>query len=184
MDRSSKETLATELKEKFGRAKLAIFADYKGLKSLEADELRRALRAKETEVKVLKNNISRLITKEGGMGGDAPQVMDRLVGPTLVAFAYGDPAAAAKVISNFAKDHEALKIKESLLGNKLLQPAEVTLLAELPSKEVLLAQLLGVLNGPARSFVSVLAAVPRSMVTVLAAIEKKKSEGGTVETQA
>ena len=178
MDRTNKETLATELREKFGKAQLAIFADYKGLKSLEADALRRALRGKDTEVKVLKNNISRLIAKDGGMDGDAPGVMDRLVGPTLVAFAYGDPAGAAKVISDFAKGHEALKIKDSLLGNKLLQPADVAQLADLPSKEVLLAQLLGVLNGPARSFVSVLAAVPRGLVTALSQIEKKKSEGG------
>jgi len=176
MDRTNKESLATELKEKFTRAKVAIFADYKGLKSLEADELRRALRAKDTEVKVLKNNIGRLITKDGQMGEDAKGVMDRMVGPTLVAFAYGDPAAAAKVIHNFSKDHEALKIKEGLLGQRLLQATDVSQLAELPSKEVLMAQLLGVFNGPTRSFVSVLAAVPRGLVTVLSQIEKKKSE--------
>ena len=85
---------------------------------------------------------------------------------------------AAKVINNFAKDHEALKIKEGLLGKKLLRPADVTALAELPSKEVLLAQLLGVLNGPARGFVTVLSAVPRGLVTLLSAYEKKKAEGG------
>lgn len=178
MERGKKESLATELKDKFARAKVAIFADYKGLKALEADDLRRALRAKNTEVKVLKNNIGRLITKDGSMGDDAKGVMDRMVGPTLVAFAYGDPAAAAKVINNFAKDHEALKIKEGLLGEKLLQASDVSMLADLPSKEVLMAQLLGVLNGPARSFVSVMAAVPRGLVTVLSAIEKKKAEGG------
>ncbi len=176
MDRTSKETLATELKDKFSKAKLAIFADYKGLKSTEADELRRALRAKDTEVKVLKNNIGRLITKDGSFGSEATQLMDSVVGPTMVAFAYGDPAAAAKVISNYAKDHEALKIKDSLLGKKLLQSAEVSQLADLPSKDVLLAQLLGVLAGPSRNFVTVLAAVPRGLVTVLSQIEKKKSE--------
>ena len=184
MDRKTKETLATELKGKFERAKVAIFADYKGLKALEADELRKALRGKDTEVKVLKNNIGRLIAKDGALGEDGNGLMDRLVGPTLVAFAYGDPAAAAKVINNFAKDHEALKIKEGLFGKKLLRSAEVTQLAELPSREVLLAQLLGVLNGPARSFVSVLAAVPRGLVTVLSAIEKKKAEGGNTNIEA
>jgi large subunit ribosomal protein L10 len=175
MDRTSKEALATELRDKFARAKLSIFADYKGLKSGEADELRRALRAKDTEVKVLKNNIGRLIAKDGSLGNEANQLMDSVVGPTLVAFAYGDVAAAAKVISNYAKDHEALKIKDSLLGKKLLQSTEVSQLADLPSKEVLMAQLLGVMNGPARSFVTVLAAVPRGLVTVLSQIEKKKS---------
>jgi large subunit ribosomal protein L10 len=156
MDRTNKENMATVLKEKFGKANIAFFADYKGLKSLEADELRRNLRAKQTEVVVLKNNIGRLITKDGSMGEDAKGLMDRVVGPTLIAFAYGDPAAAAKVFNDFAKAHEALKIKESLLGTKLLLPADVTQLAELPSREILLAMLLGVLNGSARGFVRVL----------------------------
>jgi large subunit ribosomal protein L10 len=156
MDRNSKETLATELKEKFAKSNITLFADYKGLKSLEADALRRALRDKKAEVKILKNNIGRLITKDGTMGEDAKGLMDRVVGPTLVAFAYGDPAATAKVLNDFAKSHEALKIKESLLGKTLLLPADVTQLAELPSRDVLLAMLLGVLNGSARSFVYVL----------------------------
>jgi large subunit ribosomal protein L10 len=156
MDRNTKETLATELKEKFAKSSIALFADYKGLKSTQADALRRALRAKKCEVKVLKNNIGRLIVKDGSMGEAAQGIMDRVVGPTLVAFAYGDPAATAKVLNDFAKDNEALKIKESLLGKTLLLPADVIQLAELPSRDVLLAMLLGVLNGSARSFVYVL----------------------------
>lgn len=174
MDRTSKENLATELKGKFEKANITFFADYKGLKSTEADALRRALRAQKAEVQVLKNNIGRLITKGGAMGEDATGLMDRVVGPTLIAFAYGDPAATAKVFNDFAKAHEALKIKESLYGKKLLLPADVIELAELPSREVLLAMLLGVLNGSARGF-----------VRVLDQYAKKKEEaagGGTTET--
>ena len=156
MDRTSKETLATELKGKFDKSNITLFADYKGLKSTEADALRRALRAQKCEVKILKNNIGRLITKNGEMGEDAKGLMDRVVGPTLIAFAYGEPAATAKVLNDFAKAHEALKIKESLFGKKLLSPTDVIQLAELPSREVLLAMLLGVLNGSARSFVYIL----------------------------
>jgi large subunit ribosomal protein L10 len=156
MDRNTKETMATELKEKFAKASITLFADYKGLKSSQADTLRRNLRAKQCEVRILKNNIGRLISKDGSMGEAAQGLMDRVVGPTLIAFAYGDPAATAKVLNDFAKEHEALKIKESLLGKTLLAPAEVTQLAELPSRDVLLAMLLGVLNGSARSFVYVL----------------------------
>jgi len=165
MDRTNKESLAASLKEKFEKANITFFADYKGLKASEADALRRSLRAQKAEVKVLKNNIGRLITKGGEMGEDAQGVMDRVVGPTLVAFAYGDPAAAAKAFNDFAKAHEALKIKESLFGKKLLSPAEVTQLADLPSREVLLSMLLSVMNGPIRSF-----------VTVLGQLEKKRSE--------
>jgi large subunit ribosomal protein L10 len=176
MNRAEKTTLATELKDKFNRATVAIFADYKGLTATQADDLRKALRTHQAEVKVLKNNVARLVTKEGGMGAEAKSVMDAVVGPTLVAFAYGDPAATAKAIHKFAKDNEALKLKESLMGTKRIDASGVEELAQLPSKEVLIAKMLGTMNAPITNFVGVLAAVPRSLVTVLAAIEKKKAE--------
>src|SRR3954468_19363661 len=148
MNRAQKTELATELQDKFSKAQVAIFADYKGLTATQADDLRRALRTHQVEVKVLKNNVARLVTKEGGMGEDAKALMDTVVGPTLVAFAYGDPAAAAKTIHKFAQDNEALKLKESLLGTKRIDVSGVELLAKLPSKEVLVATLLGTMNAP------------------------------------
>lgn len=174
MNRESKTELAKSLKDKFSKAKVAIFADYKGLKADQADILRRVLRGTNTEVKVLKNNIARLVMKESG-SPDQKAVMDAVVGPTLVAFAYGDPAAAAKVIAKFAKENEALKLKDSLFGEKLMPAASVDELSMLPSREVLVAKLLGTMNAPITNFVGVLAAVPRSLVTVLSAIEKKKA---------
>jgi len=175
MKKNEKELLAKELKDRFSRAKVSLFADYKGLTAGQADELRKQLRTQNVEVKVLKNNIARLVTKDGGFGSEAQAVMDGVVGPTLVAFAYGDPAAAAKVFHKFSKDFEALKIKESLLGEKRLDVSGVEELASLPSKEVLVAKLLGTMNAPVTNFVGVLAALPRSLVTVLSAIEKKKA---------
>lgn len=172
MDKTQKQTLATELKEKFSKSKFTIFADYKGLKSLEADELRKMMRAQKAEIKVLKNNIGRLITKDGSLGEDAKAALDRTVGPTMVAFAYDDAAAVAKAISNFAKDHEALKIKEGLFEGKLLPAAGITELADLPSREVLLAKLLSVFNGPSAAFVRLLDAL------------EKKNGGGTKDAAA
>jgi large subunit ribosomal protein L10 len=176
MNRTEKTELAKELKDKFSKAHVAIFADYKGLKASEADDLRRLLRPTNTEVRVLKNNVARLVTKEGKMGDSAKALMDAIVGPTLVAFAYGDPAAAAKVIHKFSKDNEALKLKDSLLVDRKITAADVEALALLPSREVLLAKMLGTMNAPITNFVMVLAAVPRGLVTVLSAIEKKKAE--------
>lgn len=176
MNKETKVQQASQIKEKFAKANVAIFADYKGLTATQADELRKQLRATQTEVKVLKNNLARLITKDGSMGAEAKELMDNVVGPTLVAFAYGDPARAAKVISSFAKTNEALKLKESLLGERRIPAAGVEELANLPSREVLLSMLLRTFNGPATGFVGVLAAVPRALVQVLAAIERKKSE--------
>lgn len=175
MNRTEKTELATELKEKFTKANVAIFADYKGLTATQADTLRRALRGHETEVKVLKNNVARLLTKDGALGDDAKGLMDGVVGPTMVAFAYGDPAAAAKVIHKFAQENEALKLKDSLMGRKRIDASGVEELAKLPSKEVLIAKMLGTLNAPITNFVGVLAAVPRSFVTVLDAYGKKKA---------
>ena len=107
-----------QLRISSAKAKVALFADYKGLTATQADDLRRAASCDNTEVKVLKNNIARLVTKEGKLGDQAKALMDTVVGPTLVAFAYGDPAAAAKVIHKFAQDNEALKLKDSLMGDE------------------------------------------------------------------
>lgn len=175
MNRNEKAELASAIHDKFSKAKVALFADYKGLTATQADDLRRVLRTTNTEVKVLKNNIARLVTKEGKLGDQAKALMDTVVGPTLVAFAYGDPAAAAKVIHKFAQDNEALKLKDSLMGDRKIGASQVEELAKLPSKEVLIAKMLGTMNAPITNFVGVLAAVPRSLVTVLSAIEKKKA---------
>ena len=175
MNRAEKTQLAADLKVKFSKATVAIFADYKGLTATQADELRRALRIENTEVKVLKNNVARLITNDGSFGEEAKKLMDGVVGPTLVGFAYGDPAAAAKAFHKFAQGNEAFKLKESLMENKRIDVSGIEELAKLPGKEVLMAKLLGTMNAPITNFVGVLAAVPRGLVTVLAAIEKKKT---------
>lgn len=180
MNRTEKSELAKELKADFAKASVAIFADYKGLKAGEADELRRVLRTQNAKVKVVKNNIARLAVADGSLGSDAKALMDSVVGPTLVAFVYGDLAAGAKTLHEFSKDKEAFQLKDSLMGQKRISAQDIEALASLPSREVLLGQLLGVLNGPARGFVSVLAAVPRGLVTVLSAIEKKKGESKSV----
>lgn len=175
MNKETKNQFAADFKDMLSKAKVAIFADYKGLSATQADNLRRVLRAEKAQVKVLKNNVARKAAEMGNFGSGAKQVIDSVVGPTLVAFSYGDPAAAAKVIHKFSQENEALKLKDSIMGEKRLTPAEIEALAKLPSREVLVAMLLGTMKAPVRNFVGVLAAVPRSMVTVLSAIERKKS---------
>jgi len=174
MNRTGKTELASALKEKFNKATVALFADYKGLTAPQADDLRRKLRATDAEVKVLKNNLARLITNDGSMGDAAKGLMTGVVGPTLVAFAYKDAAATAKVFHKFSKDNEALKLKDSLMGKIRISAAEIEELASLPSREAMLGKFLATLNAPATSFVGVLAAVPRSLLYTLVAIEKKK----------
>jgi large subunit ribosomal protein L10 len=175
MNRAQKTELAKQVQEKFTRSQVAVFADYKGISATEADDLRSKVRGMNGDVQVIKNNIVRLAAKNGALGADAKEMLDGLVGPTLVAFAYGDAAAVAKAIHEFSKTNEALQIKESLMGQSRIAAKDIESLANLPSREQLLSTLLAQMNAPAQSFVGVLAAVPRSLVTVLSAIGKKKT---------
>ncbi len=175
MNRQKKESLRVELQDKFQKSVVAIFADYQGLTASQADEFRRLVRSTGGEVKVIKNNVYRLV--HGEKTQSAKSVVDfatRLVGPTLVAFGYSDIAKTSKVVFDFSKNNEKLVLKKGLLGEEVVGPEAIQSLASLPSREVLMAQLLGVLNGPIRNFVSVLAAVPRSLMNVLQAIKEKK----------
>lgn len=176
MNRTEKIELAQQLQENFKKAQVAIMADYKGLGAADADELRAKLRETGATVKVLKNNIARVAAKENALGEEATALFEEMVGPTLVAWAFEDPAASAKVFHQFAEDFEALELKDGLMGDRRIKAAEVEQLAKLPSREVLLAQVLSAMNGPVSGFVRVLAGVPRSFLTVLAAIERKKAE--------
>lgn len=174
MNKSQKLEHAKMIQEKLEKASVTFFADYRGLKASEADDLRAALRIEDVHVSVIKNNVVRKATESVDLSPEAKDVIQRLSGPNLVAFSMGDPAAAAKAIFKFSKDHEALELKDGLMGTKKLPVNEIKQLANLPSREVMLGVLLSAFNAPARSFVSVLAAVPRSFVQVLAAVRDKK----------
>lgn len=176
MNRSEKLELAQLVKEKAAQASLVIFVDYRGLKASDADLFRKKLRTGNIFAKVIKNNVARKAVQEMSLGGDVSQVVEEIRGPTLMAFAMGDPAAAAKIIYDYSKENEALQLKDGFMGAKRIRVAEIGQLANLPSREVLLSMFLSVLQAPARNFVSVLAALPRSLVTVLAAIRDKKQE--------
>lgn len=176
MNKETKKELVSDLKSNFSQAKAIFFADYKGLTVEKVNDYRKRLRTQKVKVKVIKNNLARLAVKEAKLGEQCDAMMDRVVGPTLITFAFDDPAATAKVVQKFADENEVFNLKESLLGNKVLSIKEVEDLSKLPSKEVLLSRLLAAMNSPVSSFVSVLAAVPRSLVQVLSAIESKKRE--------
>jgi len=179
MNHAGKQELAASIKEDLAKAKVSIFVDYKGLKAAEADAFRKIIRDQEGKVQVIKNNIMRKAVADAEFGPEAEAVVEGVVGPTLVAYGFEDPAATAKAVHEFAKEHEALVIKESLMrGGKRISPEEVEALAKLPSREVLLGMLAGAMAAPARGFVSAMAAIPRGLVNVLAAVEKKKTESG------
>lgn len=174
MNKTNKDAAIAELKQDFEKAKAAFFADYKGLTVEKVTEYRKQARAVNAKVKVVKNNLARIAVKQAGLGSETEQVLDKVAGPTMVTFAFGDSAAVAKIVAKFAGENDVFTLKEGLLGNKVLSTSQVEQLSKLPSKEVLLAKMLGTLSAPATNFVGVLAAVPRSLVQVLAAIQQKK----------
>lgn len=177
MEKAQKQTSIAELVDCFSKSKATFFADYKGLTVEQANDFRKRLRPHNVKVRVIKNNLARIAVKNAKLGDEADKLLDSVAGATMVAFAYGDAAAAAKIIQKFADDVEVFNLKDSLLGDRRLSANQVAELSKLPSREVLLAKMLGTLNAPITNFVGVLAAVPRSLVQVLAAVaEKKKSQ--------
>ncbi len=172
MERAKKEQVVAELHEKLQRASAAILTDFKGLTVAEMTDLRGTLAAEKVEYQVVKNTLMRLAGKD-----TAAEVLTPLLkGTCAVAIGYGDPSIPAKIIKKYNKTNEKLKIKAGALGNRLLDAAQVSALADLPPREELLAKLLGTLNAVPTGLVTVLSGVPRAFVSVLAAIQRKKEE--------
>ena len=171
MKKEGKEQIVAEVSALLATSKATFLTDYRGLNVEKTNQLRNELRAVGVDYRVVKNTLLRLAAK-----GTAAECLDgQLAGPTAVAFATGDPAASAKVLSAFAKNNKNFELKCGALGGKLLSSEDIQALADLPSREVLLARVLGSMSAPATNFVGVLAAVPRSLVLVLAAIQTQKA---------
>lgn len=171
MNRNSKEQVVAELAEKLKVAKASFLADYRGLTVDEVNDLRGKLREAGVEYRVVKNTLLRLAARDTG----AACLDEHLAGPTAIAIAGDDPVAPAKILSDYAKANSKFELKVGALDGKLLSLDEIKALSDLPSREVLLAKMLGSINAPVSNFVGVLAAVPRSLVQVLAAIQDKKA---------
>ncbi|WP_188881288.1 50S ribosomal protein L10 [Alicyclobacillus cellulosilyticus] len=146
--REEKQQLVREIADKFSRSKSAIVTDYRGLNVAEVTELRRQLRQAGIEFKVLKNTLTRLAAQQAQVDGIEPF----LSGPSAWAFSYDDPVAPAKILNDFARNHKALEIKGGVVEGRIVDAAQVADLANLPSRDGLLAMLLSVLQAPIRNF--------------------------------
>jgi large subunit ribosomal protein L10 len=167
----AKEQVVNEIKEKFQRAEAVVLVDYRGLNVAEVTELRKRFREAGADYKVYKNTLmTRALTELG-----IEELIPYLTGPNAVALGYDDPVVPAKIISEFAKDHEKLEIKAGMISRKVIGAEGIKSLASLPSKEVLVAQVLGGLNAPITGFVNVLQGNIRNLVYALNAIAEKKT---------
>ena len=171
MNKENKQQVVAELHDKLQRAKAVFLADFRGMNVGKATDLRNELRKASVEYKVVKNTLLDLASRET----DKESLSPHYVGPTAIAFSYDDPVAAAKVLSRFAKEQQAtFKLKAGILSGKVISVADILALADLPSREVLIAKLLGSMQAPTANFVGVLAAVPASFVRLLGAIKTQK----------
>ncbi|MBA3014139.1 MAG: 50S ribosomal protein L10, partial [Proteobacteria bacterium] len=161
-----------ELSDKFAKASIAVVSDYRGLTVTEFEELRIALKKCDSEVKVAKNTLLR----KASQSTPFESLNDHFKGTTALSLAYGDPVAPAKVLIDFAKTHSKLAIRSAVLEGKVLTFEDLSALSTLPSKEVLLGQLLSVMQAVPTGFVRVLNAIPQKFVYVLQAVKDQKEQ--------
>lgn len=171
MNRTEKERVVQELAQRLAETQAAFLADYRGINVEQATALRRELTKAGVEYRVVKNNLLKLAAQ----GTPAEDLQAYCAGPTAIALSGDDPVAPAKILSKFAKDIEAFELKAGVLSGKLISVAEISALADLPSREELLAKALSSMNAPVSNFVGTLAAIPRSLVQVLSAISDQKA---------
>jgi large subunit ribosomal protein L10 len=162
------------LKQKLGQARVAVLTDYRGLTVSQLQDLRGRLRAQEVEYRVVKNTLARRAAVEAGHEG----FQDLLNGPVAIAFGYGELSAPAKVLGEFTRQTRLkLDIVGGLVEGRVMNADQVRQIADLPSREVLIAQLLGTLQSPVAQLVATIQAPVQQLVGLLEAY-RDKLEGG------
>ncbi len=170
MNRDDKLAVVSALNDSFNRANFAVVADYCGLKVSELQKIRIELKNCNSEIRVAKNTLlKRAVTDTGNS-----VLSDSFTGTTAVVMGYADPVAPAKVVAKFADDHKKFIIRCAALDGEKIGVEELIALSKLPSKEVLLGQLLSTWKNVPTGLVQVLTGVPRSFVYTLQAIKDQK----------
>ena len=170
--REQKEALVNDFVAKLQRSQAVIVTEYRGLTVKQLQELRRELRASESEMDIAKNTLIARALSEVGM--PAPETL--FSGPTSVTFCFNDIAAPAKTLTKYAKDTKILVVKGGLLGKSVIDESGVQALSELPGRDQLLGQVVGTLQAPIAGLVNVLAGTMRGLATVLNARARQLEE--------
>ncbi|MEJ2736783.1 MAG: 50S ribosomal protein L10 [Anaerolineae bacterium] len=163
--REQKKEMVADYVEKISRSQAMILADYRGLTVARITELRQKLRETDGVFQVVKNSLFELALEEAGL----PFPAEQMEGPVAVGYCMGEAPPIAKVLTDFAKEAQALQIKGALLGSTILDADGVKGLADLPPREMLLAQLVAAVEGPMSGLVSTLNAPLRELAQVLRA---------------
>ncbi len=173
LTRKEKEAVVAELNEKLARSVLVVVTSFSGLSVSSVNELRSKLREVSGEFKVAKNTLIKIAAKDTQL----EELSDQFVGPNALVIGYDDPVSVAKTIVEFQKENEGLQIKSGVLNGKVVDSAGLEALSKLPSREVLLAQLLSVLVATPTGLVQALSGIPRKLLYALKGIEEQKAQG-------
>ncbi len=174
MERTQKQVEIEKIKDRFGRMATAVLTDFRGLDVETLNALRRKFDEVENiEYKVVKNTLVKLAVEEEGY---AENLAEHLQGPTAIAWSYEDPVAPAKVVVDFAKDNEKLKIKCAVLDGDVLDESGVEQLSKMPGKDQIKSQLLATFMAPAQGLVRLLNAGPQNFAYLIDARKKQLEE--------
>jgi large subunit ribosomal protein L10 len=165
LNRKEKELIISDLSKKIEGYKAVVLTHYRGLNVEQINRLRKRLREEKVDYHVIKNTLMRLASK----GTDLEKLNDYFEGPTAIAISYGDPILLAKVLSEFTKKQPSLEIKVGLIEGRVSPPEEVKALATMPSREVLLAQILGGIQMSGGQVVGVILSILQQMLGVIQA---------------
>jgi large subunit ribosomal protein L10 len=165
-----KKAIVAEVADVASGALSAVAAEYRGLTVGEMTELRAQARNNGVYLRVVKNTLARRAVE----GTDFECMAEGMTGPLVIAFSQEDPGAAARVIKDFAKDHEKLEVRLVSIGGKLLAASEIATLAKMPTYEQAISILMGTMKAPIQKFVTTLNEVPGKLVRTVAAIRDAK----------
>jgi large subunit ribosomal protein L10 len=165
-----KKAIVAEVADVASGALSAVAAEYRGLTVDEMTELRVQARNNGVYLRVVKNTLARRAVE----GTDFECMQEGMTGPLVLAFSQEDPGAAARVIKDFAKDHDKLDVKLVSIGGKLLAASELETLAKMPTYEQAISMLMGTMKAPIQKFVTTLNEVPGKLVRTVAAIRDAK----------
>jgi large subunit ribosomal protein L10 len=176
MARPDKAAAVAELTDKFRASNATLLTEYRGLTVKQMKNLRRSL-GENAQYAVVKNTLTKIAANEAGIN----TLDDLFTGPTAVAFVTGDPVESAKGLRDFAKDNPNLVIKGGVLDGKALSADEIKKLADLESREVLLAKLAGAFKGKQTQTAQLFKALPSKFVRTAEALRAKQAEQGGAE---
>ena len=176
MARPDKVDAVEEMRDKFRDSNAAVVTEYTGLTVAQLKQLRRSL-GENAQYRVVKNTLTKIAAKEAGI----TTLDDLFAGSSAVAFVTGDPVEAAKGLRDFAKENPNLVIKGGVLDGKAMSADEIKKLADLESREVLLAKLAGAFKGKQTQTAQVLQALPSKLVRTVDALRAKQDEQGGAE---